>query len=68
MITTIATGQIWRRKRDGRRIKIGLANGDEKYDDWRYRTVPLEGSEEKARSGIIFGWNLRRTYELEEAA
>lgn len=65
MTATPATGQTWRHKKTGRRIKLLNATYEDKHDpignDWRYRSL------DTGRLGEIFASSLVRNYELEES-
>lgn len=54
-------GQIWRRKRDG--VKIRLVSVDETNADWRWERV-----DDPLARGVVFDWNLVNRYELEDDA
>jgi hypothetical protein len=59
----IAVGQIWRRKKSGKLIRIERANqsaGFPAYDDWVWRGVDYTGR------GVSYGGYIRRDCELVE--
>ncbi|MDF2695256.1 MAG: hypothetical protein K0S65_3639 [Labilithrix sp.] len=63
----VKIGQTWRRNSDGKLFTIAQQMFDEKNlvdeDDWR-----LRDAESNKLGGWIFGFSLRRRYELVEEA
>jgi hypothetical protein len=51
-------GQIWRRKKDGKRVV--LTTHDALSDDWYWRQV-----DDESKRGVIYGYSLSLRYDLE---
>lgn len=60
----VRTGQIWRRKKDGQRVKM---RNEAHPSDWVYVTLP-DNPTQRSRSAAIYEWNLQSRYELESEA
>lgn len=59
----VMAGQVWTRKRDGSQLIVEAVDGT--FDDVTYRRLYPSG--DRSRRQQIFGYNLRRFYDLSEA-
>lgn len=61
----VKVGQVWRRKRDEKTVRVYKRMSEPIHDDWRVRDVD---GPPKAGGYSIFGWNLNRLYDLVQDA